>query len=354
VIGCAETGLGADRRQLGWSVPEARGYRSVASPDAAQVAQLVGVDPAHTLHIFSGIRWVPSIVAALAEVRRTGARFAIMSEPRVREGWRGELRFLQSWLSEGWLRRHVSFVLGIGRSGPIWFESVGYAADRLFPFAYFVDAQNAPVAMEVPRPVGAPIRVGYLGRLVRDKGVFDLVAACATLRGRCVLELAGKGDDREMLEKQTAADGVAATFLGAIPLATVGEFLARVDVLVLASTTSDDGWGVAASEALLAGVPVVLTRQVGASLAVVRSELGRVVDANAPAQIAEAIGACGTPEMTSPHARAQRRDWARRVLDAPSGARNLLAIVRWIEGKGPKPAAFHEQPWPPPTQKSNR
>ena len=115
VICCADTALPQARREQGWSVPEAAGWRTVIAPDARQIAQLVGEARETTLHIFSGIRWVPSIVAGLAEVRRTGARFALLAEPRVREGWRGALRFAQSWFTEGWLRRRAAFVLAIGR-----------------------------------------------------------------------------------------------------------------------------------------------------------------------------------------------------------------------------------------------
>lgn len=344
VICCAEMALPGERREQGWSMPAAAGWRTIIAPDPARIRELVATAPDGTLHIFSGIRWVPSIVAALAEVKRTGARFALMSEPRVREGWRGELRFLQSWFTEGWLRRRAAFVLAIGRSGPIWFRSVGYPTDHIFPFAYFVDAPALPVSSASPPP-GAPLRVGYLGRLVRSKGVQDLVAACATLRDRCTLTLAGAGVDREVLQAQATAAGVNAAFLGAIPLSTVPDFLAGLDVLVLASITSDDGWGVAASEALLAGVPVVVSHQVGASMAIVHPQLGRVVDANAPAQIAAAIEACGAPAMTSSAMRAERRAWARRVLDASSGARHLLAVLRWSEGSGPRPAPFHAEPW---------
>lgn len=344
VICCADTALPQARREQGWSVPEAAGWRTVIAPDARQIAQLVGEARETTLHIFSGIRWVPSIVAGLAEVRRTGARFALLAEPRVREGWRGALRFAQSWFTEGWLRRRAAFVLAIGRNGPLWFRSVGYPADRIFPFAYFVDAPVVPTAV-AERPAGAPLRVGYLGRLVQSKGVPDLVAACALLQGRCTLTLAGTGGDRAALEAQASATGVNATFLGAIASDTVPDFLAGVDVLVLASVTTDDGWGVAASEALLAGVPVVVSRQVGASIAIVHPALGRVVDGGAPAQLAAAIEACGTPEMTSAAARGRRRAWSRRVLDATSGARHLLAVLRWSEGAAARPAPFHAVPW---------
>ncbi|RYF70730.1 MAG: hypothetical protein EOO22_13815, partial [Comamonadaceae bacterium] len=212
VICCADTALPDERREQGWSVPEATGWRTVIAPDARQIAELVDTSPETTLHIFSGIRWVPSIVAGLARVRRSGARLALLSEPRVREGWRGEVRFLQSWLTEGWLRRRVAFVLGIGRSGPIWFRSVGYAASRIFPFAYFVDA---PPAVR-PAPLsGAPVqpsvlRIGYLGRLAQSKGVHDLVSACAMLKIPYSLTFAGSGPDHDAVQAQADAAGVPA------------------------------------------------------------------------------------------------------------------------------------------------
>ncbi|MDP1045310.1 glycosyltransferase, partial [Klebsiella pneumoniae] len=64
---------------------------------------------------------------------------------------------------------------------------------------------------------------------------------------------------------------------GVLPMSDVNCFFRQVDVLVLASTTADDGWGVVVSEALMCGVAVVATATVGASVVLERSLFGRCV-----------------------------------------------------------------------------
>jgi glycosyltransferase involved in cell wall biosynthesis len=265
-----------------------------------------------------------------------------MSEPRVREGWKGEIRFLHSWLTEGWLRQRAEFVLAIGRNGPPWFFGVGYRQERIFPFAYFVDPPEYDVRLAVERSFGSlPLRIGYLGRLVKMKGVFDLVEAAALLRDSCMLEIGGGGADEIPLRASCEDLKLNAKFRGVIPIAEVGRFLSNLDVLVLASTTKDDGWGVVVSEALLCGTAVVATACVGASLVLDDPSRGRVVPARSPGKIANAIMDLARGEGLGTAARARRVAWSSRVLGATGGAEHLLKIVAWSEGSLPRPSAFH-------------
>ncbi len=110
-----------------------------------------------------------------------------------------------------------------------------------------------------------PLRVGFVGRLVKAKGVDILVRAASKLLDRGVpvhVSICGAGPDREALE-QTAGDlniHSAIHWQGAVPHARVPEFLERVDVLVLPSR-SVEGWreqfGHVLLEAMTKGIPVV-------------------------------------------------------------------------------------------------
>lgn len=341
IVECAEQGLGADRSALGWSLDPAGNYRRVIAPDDRLVDEIVAGGRRETLHVFSGIRWVPTIVKGLAAVRRSGGRLAILSEPRVREGWRGELRFLQSWLMEGWLRRRAELVLAIGRNGPPWFAGVGYPAERIFPFAYFVDPPM--VLAQPPRPsweTGEPLQIGYLGRLVPAKGVRDIVRAAALLGKRPVIRVGGAGPDEARLQALSTELQVSAEFCGVIRMPMVGSFLAALDVLVLASRSKDDGWGVVVSEALMCGTAVVATNCAGASVVLDPTWLGRVVPASRPDLIAAAIADLSASHAFELAARERRAAWARSVLSATAGAQYLLKIVAWSEGERPRPMDF--------------
>jgi glycosyltransferase involved in cell wall biosynthesis len=332
---CADTGLLPERAALGWAEPAALRHRQIVTPDAAMIERLTGLDVASTLHVVSGMRHVPTIVSALAAIRRRGARLALMSEPRVGEGFVGALRYLQSWLTEGWLRRQAEFVLAIGRNGPPWFRSVGYPDQRIFPYAYFVAAGSTPA------PTGQPdgiVRIAYVGRLVPGKGIDDLLAAVAGLGPDHRLLIVGDGPERQRLTALGQRLGVAAEFTGVAAMARIAPTLAECDVLVLAST-SKDGWGVTVSEALLAGTAAVATPLVGASLVLDDPRLGRVVPPRSPAAIATAIRQLHRDGAFQADRRQLRRQLAAALLTPEAGARLLLDIIRWCDGEGARPDA---------------
>ena len=344
VVCCAESGVSADRRRMGWRVESDLPFRTIVAPSAALARTLAAEEPDSSLHVFSGVRHVPCIVEGLRSVRRAGARFAIQSEPRVREGWRGEARYLQSWLTEGWLRKDVDFVLAIGANGPPWFRSVGYRQERILPFAYFVDAPKVNQARTGASGHGAvPTVIGFVGRLVAMKGVFDLVDALALLGDGFTLRVAGVGPDEDRFRRYAAQQGVALESAGVIPMDAIGDFMNELDVLVLPSRSKDDGWGVVVSEALMCGTAAIATPCVGASVMLSDNRLGRVASARSAVGIAESVRVLVDSDALTPAARSTRRALACARLSADSGANYLLDILRWSECGGVRPQPFYER-----------
>lgn len=333
VICVADQDMLANRREMGWTVPVAENYELIISPTEIQVFQLTSMGK-DVLHIFSGIRHVPSIVAALKNVKKYKQKFAIMSEPRVAEGVKGLLRYFQSWLTEGWLRRNTAFVLGIGRNGPPWFISVGYSKNKVFPFAYFIDAQEESNA--IPRK---GITVAYVGRLTQSKGVRDLFEAMTYLNGAS-LTVVGSGELDADLKNYARINEIDAQFVGVKKITEIPSILANVDVLVLPSITKDDGWGVVVSESLLAGTAAIATDCVGASILLDDPRLGCVVSANDPVGIASAINKINFADGFSIAARQERKKLAKSMLTGEAGADYLLKIIRHkFEGE-PCPSPF--------------
>lgn len=105
--------------------------------------------------------------------------------------------------------------------------------------------------------------IGYAGRLVPEKGVNVLLAACARLRpGSWSLRILGDGPQRGELEKLARelgiADGVA--FLDRVPSMQTPEYYRQLDVLVLPSLTRPnwvEQFGRVLIEAMASGVAVV-------------------------------------------------------------------------------------------------
>ncbi|MFA6451529.1 MAG: glycosyltransferase family 4 protein [bacterium] len=110
---------------------------------------------------------------------------------------------------------------------------------------------------------GRPFVIGYVGRIIEEKGVFTLLRAFAALKtSGARLELLGVGPDIERLRADAAAAGVAdrVEFLPPMPHAQVPEAIDRFDVLVVPSETTPtwkEQFGRVIVEAFSIGVPVI-------------------------------------------------------------------------------------------------
>ncbi len=110
-----------------------------------------------------------------------------------------------------------------------------------------------------PREQGRPFTVGYAGRLVESKGLFDLLAAARMLSAPVELLLIGDGELRGRLEGQEIP-GSRVRVIDGLTHAEMPTGYARLDVLVLPSHTTaswKEQFGRVIVEALWCGVPVV-------------------------------------------------------------------------------------------------
>jgi glycosyltransferase involved in cell wall biosynthesis len=255
-------------------------------------------------------------------------------------GLNGWARLAHSWLTERWYRRNSLFVLAIGGNGPPWFRRAGYPEARIFPFAYFIP-EPCKRSSEARDDV---LRVAFLGRLIEEKGVRELAQACAGLSFPYELVYIGNDSAADWLKQLCARLSVDACFTGAKPISEIGCLLAGIDILILASHTSDDGWGVAASEALLEGCAVVLSDRVGASVIVRDNFIGRVVPACSAEAIRNAVEDIRDAGLLTETARSLRAAYASKTLTGKAGARNLLDIIEWAEGvRDERPKPYYEQ-----------
>jgi phosphatidyl-myo-inositol dimannoside synthase len=138
----------------------------------------------------------------------------------------------------------------------------------------------------------------FLGRLVDEKGVEDLLRAVALLRDRLpdtTALIVGDGQDRVDLEHCAAALGIRdrLTFTGWIDSGAVPAYLAAADAFIGPSRRAANGWveaqGLTLIEAMSTGVPVIATRLGGVPDAVIHERTGLLVDERSPEQIADAV-----------------------------------------------------------------
>jgi glycosyltransferase involved in cell wall biosynthesis len=137
--------------------------------------------------------------------------------------------------------------------------------------------------------------VALVGRVVEEKGVFDLIAAADELRGDVRVVVLGEGQDRARAEAEVRRRGLEehVRFVGWVDPADVPAWLAAVDVVAAPSRTAPDGWaeaqGLSIVEAMAARRPVVATASGGIGDAVEHEVTGLVVDEGRPDQLAAAI-----------------------------------------------------------------
>ncbi|HEX6109611.1 MAG TPA: glycosyltransferase, partial [Ktedonobacteraceae bacterium] len=116
-----------------------------------------------------------------------------------------------------------------------------------------------------PRPArtaDAPFTLGYLGRLVENKGLFSLVEALANLPKYCHVVFIGNGPIKGELETLAARLGVIQrlTFKPGVPTYEVPKELQQVDALVLPSLTRPnwkEQFGRVLAEAMACETPVI-------------------------------------------------------------------------------------------------
>ncbi len=106
-----------------------------------------------------------------------------------------------------------------------------------------------------PEPLtnNAEVRVGFLGRLVEEKGLGLLIDAVSAMRGRKIKVLVGGTGSPESQIFYSSIPNVDVTFLGRVDPSV---FFRSIDVLVVPSKWGEP-FGLTAAEGFSAGVPVL-------------------------------------------------------------------------------------------------
>jgi glycosyltransferase involved in cell wall biosynthesis len=141
------------------------------------------------------------------------------------------------------------------------------------------------------RPQGVP-ELLFVGRLIREKGIYDLVEAFSTLRSKraCHLTFAGEGPEAEELQARASQLGVAddVELTGHLHEDELARLYRRADVLVL-PTYFGEGLPTVLLEAMSVGLPIVTTRIRGAADHLVEGENALFVPPRQPDALAEAL-----------------------------------------------------------------
>jgi glycosyltransferase involved in cell wall biosynthesis len=189
-----------------------------------------------------------------------------------------------------------------GASSLNYLKDLGIGEQRIFTAPNAVDTSLFSKFAEVARRDESQVRSRhhlperyflYVGRLVKAKGVFDLLDAYsqlkAELRGKVGLVFVGDGSDRqELVERASKIVPGTIQFLGFMHREELPSAYVLADGLIF--PTHSDPWGLVVNEAMACGLPVIATNVAGCALDLVENDWnGFVISPGDPLQLALAM-----------------------------------------------------------------
>jgi glycosyltransferase involved in cell wall biosynthesis len=216
--------------------------------------------------------------------------------------------------------------------------------DEVRALGYGERARLIPLGIDTPvvvrdaeRDAAATIRFLFLGRLHQIKQLpllieaFALAASAGSANVELVIVGGGHPAYRRELEEVASTFGVTRRvhFTGEISQLATNELFAAADVFVLPSRAENAG--VAAAEALGAGLPVIATEQVGIAQDIIAGKAGRVVPATASA-LAGAIRELASDAVLRMRMSANARRLADDRYSWARSAEGLIALYEDLLG----------------------
>ena len=165
----------------------------------------------------------------------------------------------------GWFERyaftHASHALACSHEAANIIRNHGYTGPLSIIAQTGVDPQHFALRTDA-HIARQPFTLGYVGRLVPEKGIADLISALATLPPHIRLRIIGSGTHAEVLHQHATTVGVAARIEWHAPVASpaMPAVMQGLDALVLPSRTTSnwkEQFGRVLVEAMACGVPVI-------------------------------------------------------------------------------------------------
>jgi glycosyltransferase involved in cell wall biosynthesis len=215
-------------------------------------------------------------------------------------------------------------------------RSSGFPSEKLaWVYHPVVDERVPAVDLEPSDPGRTGLRVGYIGRLHRKKNVDMIIEAVGRTSDQASLLIAGTGDSQLEAALRGRAQRILphrASFIGWVSDGDKSStFFSKIDVLVMPSMY--ECFGVAAIEALAAGVPVVISDKVGTADIVRRHHAGSVVTATVDAIAGALRRYVDDPDSRSGDARRARPAALASASFATHGAELVTCYQRLLDAR---------------------
>ncbi len=186
------------------------------------------------------------------------------------------------------------------------YRELGWHEKDIVTIPNGVDTERLKLSTPLnPPPHTSTMRIGCISRLSPEKGVDLLIEAIAPL-AYVHLEIVGTGREDLKLKAMVAASNISDMVTFTNHEESVAAVYNRIDVLVLPSRDHDP-FGLVAAEAMMLGVPVIVTNQCGIASYLTHGKDGIVVEANSVSALQKAIQWMQTPANRSALSEAGKR-----------------------------------------------
>jgi len=214
------------------------------------------------------------------------------------------------------------------------FIKAGFDKDSLFPYGYFVHQLKTNHRIEVE---DFSIRLVFVGSLLRRKGLDVAIDAITMLTGngrKVTLDVYGPGDPKLFIPNNSKQ----IIYKGVIPTEQTQTVIANYDALLLPSR--HDGWGLVVNEALLQGVPAIVSNKVGAKCLLERSGAGIVFRSEDAYELSRIFAELSSEPARLKEMRHNAELVGHQILPK-QGAQYLLNVLSfYFFGSGVKPNAI--------------
>ncbi len=212
-------------------------------------------------------------------------------------------------------------------------ESIPALTGRAVVIPMPVDQEFTRSTAAVRPPQAAPRTIIAVGRLSKQKGFHDLIAAASILAQRGVdfrLLLVGDGEEREALKSLASCLRVQdrVEFLGTHTAAELATLCRAADVAVLPSY--EEGLGLTLIEAMFCGAPVVGTRSGGISDVIADGETGALVPPGDTKALAQALERVLTDPAYARRLARAGQAYVRRHYDPDASVNKTFSIYQQV------------------------
>ena len=330
------------RRRDGWKSPGRSHLCARFLPSVGWEAEVDAITSAHpdAIHLFAGLGAYPPVTRAAQNIlRQARPRAGIIAvETALKSPWKRPFTTLKAIAHYYPVRRKLGAVMAIGTLAEDFYRSIGISSSQIFPYLYQCDA---PVPSgEVP--ASDALRIVFVGRLAPYKGLDVLLEALAPLAARAwTLDVYGDGPSQQHLRTMAGRLGLATKvrFHGVISSDRVVPSLATADLCVVPSRY--DGWGMATSEALQAGLPALVSDAAGSRDLVAASGAGAVFASGRVVELSEQLARRMASSTLIREEKSRARSFAPRISPLAVGTYLAEVLRHAFLGEAVRPTA----PW---------